>query len=44
VAQQQQHTPIDQVLELLTEQGADGLAEAIGILLNAAMLFEPERF
>jgi putative transposase len=44
VAQQQQNTAIDQVLELLTEQGADGLAEAIRILLNAAMLFERERF
>ena len=44
VAQQQQHTTFDQVLELLTEQGADGLAEALRILLNAAMLFERERF
>jgi transposase-like protein len=44
VAQQQQHTPIDDVLELLTEQGTEGLADAIGILLNAAMLFERERF
>jgi transposase-like protein len=44
VAQQQQNTPIDQVLELLTEQGTDGLAEAIRLLLNAAMLFEQECF
>jgi transposase-like protein len=44
VAQQQQHTPIDQVLELLTEQGTDALAEALRILLNAAMLFEREHF
>jgi putative transposase len=44
VAQQQQHTPVDQVLELLTEQGTDGLAEALRILLNAAILFERERF
>jgi putative transposase len=44
VAQLKQDTPIDQVLELLTEQGSDGLAEAIRILLNAAMLFERERF
>ena len=44
MAQQQQNTAIDQVLELLTEQGADGLAEAIRTLLNAAMLFERERF
>lgn len=44
MAQQQQNTPIDQVLELLTEQGSDGLTEALRILLNAAMLFERERF
>lgn len=44
MAQQQQHTPIEQVLELLTEQGTEGLAEALRILLNAAMLFERERF
>src|ERR1044072_1936799 len=44
VAQQQQNTTIDQVLELLTEQGTDALAEALRILLNAAMLFERERF
>jgi transposase-like protein len=44
VAQQSQHTPIDQVLELLTEQGTDGLLEAARILMDAAMLFERERF
>lgn len=44
MAQQQQNTPIDQVLELLTEQGTEGLGEALRILLNAAMLFERERF
>jgi putative transposase len=44
VAQQQQNTPIEQVLELLTEQGTNGLTEAIRILLNAAMLFEREHF
>jgi putative transposase len=44
VAQQQQHTPIEQVWELLTEQGSDGLLEAARILLDAAMLFERERF
>lgn len=44
MAQLKQDTPIDQVLELLTEQGSDGLAEAVRILLNAAMLFERERF
>ena len=44
MAQPQQHTPLEQVLELLSEQGTEGLAEAIRILLNAAMLFERERF
>jgi len=44
VAQQQQNTPIEQVLELLNEQGTDGLLEAFRILLNAAMLFEREQF
>jgi len=44
VAQQQQHTPIEQVLELLTEQGSDGFLEAMRILFDAAMLFERQRF
>ena len=44
MAQQQQHTPIEQVLELLNEQGSDGFAEALRLLLNLAMLFERECF
>jgi hypothetical protein len=44
VAQQPQHTPIEQVLELLTKQGSDGLLEAARILMDAAMLFERQRF
>ena len=44
MAQPSQHTPIERVLELLTEQGSDGLLEAARILLDAAMLFERERF
>ena len=44
MAQQSQHTPVEQVLELLNEQGTDGLLEAFRILLNAAMLFEREHF
>jgi transposase-like protein len=44
VAQLKQNTPFEQVLELLTEQGSDGLAEAFRLLLNAAMLFEREHF
>jgi hypothetical protein len=44
VAQPQQHTPLEQVLELLNEQGSDGFLEAMRILLHAAMLFEREHF
>jgi hypothetical protein len=44
VVQQQQHNPIEQVLELLTEQGADGFAESVRLLLNLAMLFEREYY
>jgi hypothetical protein len=44
VAQQLPHNSIEQVLERLTEQGTDGLTEALRLLLNAAMLFERERF
>lgn len=44
MAQQTQHTPIEQALELLTEQGSDGFLEAMRILFNAALLFERERF
>lgn len=44
MAQLKQDNSVDQVLELLAEQGTEGLAEAIRILLNAAMLFERERF
>lgn len=44
MAQLKQNNSIDHVLELLTEQGTDGLAQALGILLNAAMLFEREHF
>lgn len=44
MAQLKQNNSIDEVLELLTEQGTDGLAQALRILLNAAMLFERERF
>lgn len=44
MAQPSQHTPIEQLLELLTEHGSDGFAEALRLLLNAAMLFEREHF
>jgi putative transposase len=44
VAQQQQHNPIDEVLELLNQSGSDSLGEAFRILLNAAMLLERQHF
>ena len=44
MAQQQQDTSIEQVLELLTAQGSEGFAEALRLLLNLAMLFEREQF
>ena len=44
MAQPQQHTPIEQVLELLNEQGSDGFLAALRLLLNAAMLFERQHF
>ena len=44
MTQQLHHNSIDQVLELLTEHGSDGFADALRILLNAAMLFEREHF
>ena len=44
MTQPQQHTPFEQVLEQLSEQGTDGFAEALRLLLNIAMLFEREHF
>ncbi len=44
MAQQQQHTAIDEVLELLNQSGSDSLGEAFRILLNAAMLLERQHF
>ena len=41
---QPQHTPIEQDLERLNEQGSDGFLEVPRILLNAARLFEREHF
>ena len=38
-----QNRSIGDVLELLIEQGLDGTAEAISILLNEAMRLERER-
>ena len=37
-------TPIDHVLEVLSEHGLDGMAEAIRTLMNAAMQVERSEF
>lgn len=44
MAQPSQHTPFEEVLELLNQPGSDSLRDALGILFNAAMLFERQRF
>lgn len=44
MAQPHQHNSIEEVLELLNQQGSDSLREAFRILLNAAMLLERQHF
>ena len=44
MAQLKQHTPVEEVLELLNQQGSQALGDALAILLNAAMLLERQRF
>jgi transposase-like protein len=44
VAQLKQHNSIEEVLELLNQQGSDSLRDALGILFNAAMLLERQHF
>lgn len=44
MAHPQQHTSIEEVLELLNQQGSDSVREAFRILLNAAMLLERQQF
>ena len=44
MTQLDQHNPIEDVLELLCEQGSDGFKDALGLLFNLAMLFEREHF
>ncbi len=44
MAQPQKHTPVEEVLELLNQQGSEALGDALAILLNAAMLLERQRF
>jgi transposase-like protein len=40
MTQQRENRSIDDAVELLKEHGFDGLAEAVSVLLNAAMLSE----
>lgn len=44
MAQPSQHTPLDEVLELLNQSGNDALRQVLEILFNAAMLLERQRF
>jgi putative transposase len=44
VTEHAQDTRLTDVLELLTQSGLDGLADALRVLLNAAMLIERERY
>jgi putative transposase len=44
MAQHQQNRSIDDAVELLKEHGFDGLAEAVSVLLNAAMLSERSEY
>jgi putative transposase len=44
VAEHSQDTRLNDVMELLTQSGLDGLADALRVLINAAMLVERERF
>lgn len=44
MAEHFQDTRLTEVMELLTQSGLDGLADALRVLINAAMLFERERY
>lgn len=44
MAQPSKHTPVEEVLELLNQQGSEALGDALAIILNAAMLLERQRF
>ena len=39
-----ENTPFEQVMELLIENGFNGVADTIGIMMNAAMKIERARF
>ena len=44
MAEHSQDTRLTDVMELLTQSGLDGLADALRVLINAAMLLERERY
>ena len=44
MAEHSQDTRLADLMELLTQSGLDGLADALRVLINAAMLLERERF
>jgi len=44
MAQQRENRSIDDAVELLKENGFDGLADAVSVLLNAAMLSERSEY
>lgn len=44
MAEHAQDTRLTEVMELLTQSGLDGLADALRVLINAAMLLERERY
>ena len=44
MAQHPENRSIDDAVELLKENGFDGLAEAVSVLLNAAMLSERSEY
>ena len=44
MAQQNEHRSIEDAVELLKENGFDGLAEAIAVLINASMVSEREDY
>lgn len=39
-----EHNPLSTVLELLTQEGLEGMGEALRLLLNAAMVLEREQY
>src|SRR5687768_5144349 len=44
MAQQEKNNLLEQVVELLSEEGMSGIGEMLRLLLNAAMVIERERY